>query len=88
MSSRGRSGAAGPSRSHQSTTAGEVAVGGHRWSRPVERKAMTGGAAVSVRVGEGAGARARRASARGRARARCRAALLGRAEGEEEKRPV
>jgi hypothetical protein len=58
MSSRDRSGAAGPSRSHQSTTVGEVVVGGHRWSLSVERKAMTGGAAVSVRAGEGAGARA------------------------------
>jgi hypothetical protein len=59
VSSQGRSGAAGPSRSHRSTTAGEVAVGDHRWPWPVERKGMTGGAAVSVRAGEGAGARAR-----------------------------
>jgi hypothetical protein len=49
MSSQGRSDGAGPSRSHQSTTAGKVAVGGHRWSRPVERKAMIGGATVLVR---------------------------------------
>jgi hypothetical protein len=58
MSLQGRSVGAGPSRSHRSTTAGEVAVGGHRWSRPVERKVMTGGAALSVRAGEGAGERA------------------------------
>jgi hypothetical protein len=57
VSSRGRSSGAGPSQSHRSTIIGEVAVGGHRWSRPVERKAMTGRAAVLVRAGEGAGAR-------------------------------
>jgi hypothetical protein len=80
VSSQGRSDGAGPSRSHWSTTAGEVAVGGHRWSRLVKRKAMTSGAAVSVRAGEGAGARARAGRAVG--------PLLGRAEGEEEKRPM
>jgi hypothetical protein len=59
MSSRGRLGGAGPAQSHRSTTAGEVAVGGHRWSWPVERKTMIGGSVVSVRAGEGAGARPR-----------------------------
>jgi hypothetical protein len=89
MGSRGWLGGAGPAQSHRSTTADEVAVGDHRWSRPVERKVMTGGAVVSVREGEAGarvwaghdvGPRARLGQASERARESA-GALSGRAAG-------